>query len=1298
MPRRDPAGRRRGRLAALVLLLLTALLAPAPAAFAATPGMYPHGVGADLGPTPKTLGIRPSAGDDPAGLRTGELDGRTYWRTDVAKGTGHLDLALDADYLKGVDADGVTVSVTYRDTGAGTLVLGGATPLRLTGSDTWRTGSFDVATADAAVLRLSGTDGAEGGDGTAPADITVAAVRVGTSGASVTLGEAPQPSGITPRAGDAGSGLVTGVEAGRGYWGTDRSAPAPGLNFFYMNVSDTFLYDTRDKVLVSVDYFDAGNGTFGLHYDSPGSATSDMFKPSELFAYGDTKTWKTHTFALDDAIMTNRSNGSDFRITTDGGAAELKVAAVRITVVPAELKPAEGLQLLVADARRAWTAAREGGRDGQYPPGAKAALLDSIAAAQKAVDTGGTTEAELKAALDALDTSLRDFRKSAVNTNLARGTKATASSGTPAAAVDGDASTAWTSGDGGTGEWITTDLGSVKSVNDVRIQWGSTFAQDYTVQVSRDGRDFTTVGRNGAIATKTIRTRFATTAARYVRIAVKGYAPGARNITIGELEVRKERTVRPRPHAVRTDFPVESPVVADFDARDYGADPSGRKDSTHAIQQAVYDCYDAGGGTVWLPSGTYRVTDTVEVHSFCTVRGDRRDPDRGSGGYGTVISADLPAGADGPVLFRIGGSAGVMGVTTYYPRQSAASPVAYNSTFQIPGGAWIGNENYMMATVSDVTMLNSYKGVGISTMPNDQGVAPSSGQVHESATLRNIKGTVLSEGFRAFNGADVGTWENITLDNGYWADAPAAYHPPKRAALDTWTRAHGTGFVLGDLEWDQFYRIKAADYRTGIHIVAGQRASFTGSFVQSEIRRTDVALLADSFDSRWGMSFASSVLEGSEAAVRNGSEAYVKLTDTKVSGAVSGIVHRMSGTVPRYDQKPLPRPARAALYVADRAPRETGIMPRRDATAAVQQTLDRAGREGGGTVYLPAGWYRVDGHLRVPAGVELRGASPVPNRDLVGASGGTVLMAYEGRDTGSPDTATALITLNGKRAGVRGLRVLYPENNPAAADGPVPYPFAVRGNGPGTYALDLGLPNAWNGIDMAAHRNDGFTVRKLAGAVFNRAITVGRSDGGRIEGVLNNGNAVARVAYALPDWVLESNIFPDVIDDPMRKQSQIVTVDGATRLTVLNAFAYGFHHGLVVRSGEVTAYNLGTDNLGTDGFTVEADGGDVTVVNLLRYNGASVTGPARAYNIMAINMLQNGLTAEAAPAGHGTVTLVGNETEPGRYERGSTVTAEAKPLPGHRFLSWTVDGEVISTGPSLEITVDADRTVTATFD
>ena len=45
---------------------------------------------------------------------------------------------------------------------------------------------------------------------------------------------------------------------------------------------------------------------------------------------------------------------------------------------------------------------------------------------------------------------------------------------------------------------------------------------------------------------------------------------------------------------------------------------------------------------------------------------------------------------------------------------------------------------------------------------------------------------------------------------------------------------------------------------------------------------------------------------------------------------------------------------------------------RADDTAAIQAALDAMGQQGGGTVYLPQGQYRVT-RLTVPTGVELRG-------------------------------------------------------------------------------------------------------------------------------------------------------------------------------------------------------------------------------------------------------------------------------------------------------------------------------------
>ena len=1076
------------RLLARVLpaLLLTSVIA-VPTAHAAT--MYPSGVGTDLGPTPTTLGVKPAAGDDPAGLRTGTEQGRTYWQTNQAANTGYLEFDVDRDYVDELGTDDVLVTVTYLDSGSGTLELqydaatnpqADATDVQLTNTGQWKTGTFEL-TDIGFTNRLGDADVRIFGS----ADITIAGLRISTAGASVQLGSSPIQNGISPRAGDDASHLVTGVQDGRPYWQTDHTAPAPGTNFFYMNVADTYLYDNHSLVLISVDYFDAGNGQFGLHYDSPGETIPEKFKNSEVVQYGDTKTWKTHTFALPDAVMTNRSNGGDFRIHNGNGSVDLKVAAVRVAKVATTLDVTEGLVDLIDQAARTEKAAREGTRDGQYPAGSRATLRQAIDDARAVAATPGVTDVQVKAALQTLQAKLDAFTP--IDTNFASDGTATASSGSNAVSVnDRNHDTAWTSGPGDS--WLQLDLGKPRPVNDIRVEWAQAYSPDYSVQVSNDGTKFTTVGRTGSPGGNQVsKTRFATTSARYIRVAMTG----ADSFIVKELELRQSPVVTPKPRLVQTVNPTEDGVVADFDATEYGADRTGRRDSTKAIQQAIYACQDAGGGTIWLPAGKYKVTDTIEVHAFCTVRGDHgQAPD-----YGTVIIADLRSGDDGPSLFRIGGSAGVLGVTTYYPNQNATDPVPYNYTFEIPGGAWIGNENYMMATVSDVTMLNSYRGIGVSTMPNDHGNAPSSGQVHESTTIRNIQGTALLEGARAYNGADVGTWENVVFSNSYWANAPRAYRPPSRTALDAWTRAHGTGLVLGDLEWDQFHQITLSDYHVGIHVVAGQRAQFTGSFLQPDVRRTDIGVLVDVIDDRWGMTLAGGRIEGSDHAIQNNARGYVKVTGTALSGALDGIIHRMSGAAPSYTHRALPKPAQE-LYVVN-APHGVGYLPAADATSAVQKVLDKAGRDGGGIVYLPAGWYRIATHLTVPAKVELRGASAVPNRDQGGASGGTVLQAFEGR--GAADTATALVTLDGKRAGLRGLRVFYPDNNPGSSDGVVPYPYAVRGHAGGNYVINAGFPNAWNGIDLGG---DDVVVRKVAGAFFDHAIAIGQGRNGRIEGVL----------------------------------------------------------------------------------------------------------------------------------------------------------------------------------------------------
>lgn len=174
---------------------------------------------------------------------------------------------------------------------------------------------------------------------------------------------------------------------------------------------------------------------------------------------------------------------------------------------------------------------------------------------------------------------------------------------------------------------------------------------------------------------------------------------------------------------IDTEFKTEDIVIADIIATDapYFADNTGLKDATGAIQKALDACYERGGGTVWLPTGKYKITSTLSVKGYCTLRGDWRDPDTAGISYGTVLLAEVPSSElDTPGLIRLGGCLGAMGLTIYYPLQSAENPKPYPYTFEIPGNAWDGSYNYNLSSVINCTLINSYKGICADLTPNEQ--------------------------------------------------------------------------------------------------------------------------------------------------------------------------------------------------------------------------------------------------------------------------------------------------------------------------------------------------------------------------------------------------------------------------------------------------------------------------------------------------------------------------------------------------------------------------------------------------
>jgi hypothetical protein len=61
-----------------------------------------------------------------------------------------------------------------------------------------------------------------------------------------------------------------------------------------------------------------------------------------------------------------------------------------------------------------------------------------------------------------------------------------------------------------------------------------------------------------------------------------------------------------------------------FNVLDFGAVGNGTTDSTAAIQAAIDACNAAGGGTVFFPAGTYKLTDTVNLKANVVLKGSGR--------------------------------------------------------------------------------------------------------------------------------------------------------------------------------------------------------------------------------------------------------------------------------------------------------------------------------------------------------------------------------------------------------------------------------------------------------------------------------------------------------------------------------------------------------------------------------------------------------------------------------------------------------------------------------------------------
>lgn len=546
-------------------------------------------------------------------------------------------------------------------------------------------------------------------------------------------------------------------------------------------------------------------------------------------------------------------------------------------------------------------------------------------------------------------------------------------------------------------------------------------------------------------------------------------------------------------------FPANDVIVAFCSVADsqykLPAVPS-TSDCTPAIQRALDDASTAGGGTVFLPEGRYRLEGMLTIASNVFLRG-RWSP----------IGSDRPA--EGTILMihnqeheqsvlLTGSGCGVRDLTFWHPDQPIAESTASlsESPLVIRGQAGV-------VTIENITLVNPGRGIDLSQA--------------STCCLRGIYGSPLHSGLSADRSFAVSRYESIHFSPDYWTWSGLPGSPPEGGAHADYMRKHGTGLHI--YEMDGFYAgfSTISGYQKGLHFergVSGDDAS--GELSYFSVTNCGTALYVD--DAK-GFRIVGSTLQGAEYGIWGKDRTHYKIHTTRIEGGErsisirNGVAELVNCTVsgeteilgPRtvyrehqYDEK---LPAFRNVYDRIRKPAKVDLFNvqnygavgdgKADDTQALKKAIEAAVANDGGIVMVPDGEYRITEELDLGDGVELRGNSG-GRHDLSnkrGAQLGSVLFIEtgEGEENGTP-----FLTL-GDGSGLRGMGFYYPNQDYKSFK---KYPWMVRANGTGNYVIDCSASNPYQGLEL--NGDDHLVEYSFIGGL-RRTYRANHCSGGRIQ-------------------------------------------------------------------------------------------------------------------------------------------------------------------------------------------------------
>ncbi len=678
------------------------------------------------------------------------------------------------------------------------------------------------------------------------------------------------------------------------------------------------------------------------------------------------------------------------------------------------------------------------------------------------------------------------------------------------------------------------------------------------------------------------------------------------------IENTEEKVVSPigsssKVRLISTVYKTTDTVICDAIVTDYGADKTGKTDSTNAIQSAINYVANLGGGTVFLPVGNYLVTNKISVPSYVTLRGDWQSPETEKSAYGTVILAK-PAviGSSKPQdkpLISLAGNSGIEGLTFYYPEQDISSLKEYGYT--------IYADAPVTTTIKNVTMLNSVYGIGLSLNTAN----------NELCNLENIYATFLKIGVAHNYTSDVGFYDNINISTKYWKNASLNFACSNSQALDNYVNSNLIAFKLGDLDDQLISNVTIDKAKIGFYFTTGIRADagFWGLVNNAQVN-AQTGVFADYLNGRSGVVFTNSSLGKVE---NNSPVGVVKISNTTANLVGSGNFVTESGSVDltKYNQRLNPTYLKTErLFVAEGL--TSGGMV--DNSQKLNEILQNVGNAGG-VVVVPNGVYRLNSKVTIPKNVELRSSQGVFSRTNQSQNGknGVVFTSY----------VSGVTFELSENSGLRGVRIWQPKNDFKSAQtflsgGGNGQDTAVKAVGSGAYALNNEVVGAYVGFDFTGC--DSHIIKSNYGICYSNFIIAGGNNG-QIISCLANPNFMTR--SNLYDYFDSSNCIKqnwidirnsgetnsDFIllrDDIGRAYTVMVKLVNAQNERCLNVFCYGEAGLFDMTGGSAVLVNTSLDYIPNDKAVYTLNSGEMIIVGSLRVYGISLnykSGTLKAY-------------------------------------------------------------------------------------